>query len=92
MRPQADLGRTSYDIDIVSTARVPTSHNLLHFAEKEVRLKPRNKGCFLVHDEIVSDPDVAQAIAETKVGVMHLFIKHTSAALTVNENVRRGQS
>lgn len=47
----------------------------------EFLLSARPRGCHLVTAEIERNlPDLPQ------VGVLHLFIKHTSAALTINEN------
>lgn len=47
----------------------------------EFRLKPRAKGFHLVTEEIES---CLSELPET--GLVNLFIKHTSAALTINEN------
>lgn len=47
----------------------------------EIDLKPRNNGFHLVTEDIVRNlPPLP------KTGLLNLFIKHTSAALTVNEN------
>ncbi|EGK01868.1 MAG: secondary thiamine-phosphate synthase enzyme YjbQ [Prevotella sp.] len=47
----------------------------------EFSLQPRNRGFHLVTEEIMENlPALPQA------GLLHLFIKHTSAALTINEN------
>jgi secondary thiamine-phosphate synthase enzyme len=47
----------------------------------EFSLQPRNRGFHLVTEEIMQNlPALPQA------GLLHLFIKHTSAALTINEN------
>lgn len=47
----------------------------------EFTLRPRKNGFHLVTDEILSYlPELP------KVGMLNLFIKHTSAALTINEN------
>lgn len=44
-------------------------------------LRPRPRGFHLATDEIVAHlPDLPDT------GLLHLFIRHTSAALTVNEN------
>jgi len=44
-------------------------------------LRPRNNGFHLVTDEIMGNlPELPN------VGLLNLFIKHTSAALTINEN------
>jgi len=47
----------------------------------EFKLKSRNKGCHLVTNEVLSAlPPLP------KCGILNLFIKHTSAALSINEN------
>lgn len=51
--------------------------------QKEIRLKARSRGFHLVTDEILGDlPELSQL----SVGMMNVFIKHTSASLTINEN------
>lgn len=51
--------------------------------QREVQLRPRSRGFHLVTDEILRQlPELAQV----RVGIMQVFIKHTSASLTVNEN------
>lgn len=47
------------------------------------QLKPRRRGFHLVTDEILAQ---CPAIREMRVGLMHVFIQHTSASLTLNEN------
>lgn len=47
----------------------------------EITLEPRRRGCHLITSEILRQlPELP------KVGLMNIFIKHTSAALTINEN------
>jgi len=53
------------------------------WVQKEIVLKARPRGFHLVTDEIVGQVD---AIAEFAVGLAHIFILHTSASLTINEN------
>ncbi len=56
---------------------------LILFMVKQVEftLSSRSRGCHLVTSEIMRQlPELPQA------GVLHLFIKHTSAALVINEN------
>lgn len=51
--------------------------------QKEITLKPKPRGFHLVTDEILNQlPD----ISDLKVGIAHIFIKHTSAGLSINEN------
>jgi len=51
--------------------------------QKEIRLKPRNRGFHLISDEIISQ---FSELANVKIGLLNVFIKHTSASLTINEN------
>lgn len=46
-------------------------------------LKPRERGFHLITDEIIT---ALPQLADYSVGVLHLFIQHTSASLTINEN------
>ncbi|MDD2700271.1 MAG: secondary thiamine-phosphate synthase enzyme YjbQ [Sideroxydans sp.] len=51
--------------------------------QKEIRLQSRPRGFHLVTDEVL------RALPELrgfKVGMMNVFIRHTSASLTLNEN------
>ncbi|TEB39283.1 hypothetical protein FA13DRAFT_1725267 [Coprinellus micaceus] len=47
-------------------------------------LSKRSKGCYLVTDEVMSQ--IGPGLKGVQVGMLFLFIQHTSAALTVNEN------
>ena len=51
--------------------------------QKEIRLKARSRGFHLVTDEIVRK---IPEIKNFRTGLMNVFIKHTSASLTINEN------
>ncbi|MDG9669789.1 secondary thiamine-phosphate synthase enzyme YjbQ [Hahella sp. CR1] len=51
--------------------------------QKEIRLKPRQRGFHLITDEIARE---LPELKTFRVGMMQLFIKHTSASLTINEN------
>jgi len=47
----------------------------------EITLPAYSRGYHLIDSEIISQlPDLPE------IGILHLFIKHTSAALTINEN------
>lgn len=50
--------------------------------QKEVTLRPRKRGFHLVTSEICEYLNVS----DIKMGTVNLFLKHTSASLTINEN------
>jgi secondary thiamine-phosphate synthase enzyme len=49
-----------------------------------IRLKPRRRGFHVITEEVVAQ---LPELAKINVGVLHLFIQHTSASLAINENV-----
>lgn len=51
--------------------------------QKEIRLKPRVRGFHLITAEILQQ---LPELADFSVGLVHIFIQHTSASLTINEN------
>jgi secondary thiamine-phosphate synthase enzyme len=51
--------------------------------QKEITLHARNRGFHLVTSEILSQIPEVKTIRK---GILHVFIKHTSASLTLNEN------
>ena len=51
--------------------------------QKEIKLNPKNRGFHLVTEEILAHISGLEAI---EIGMMNVFIKHTSASLTINEN------
>ena len=51
--------------------------------QREVRLRPQPRGFHLVTDEVVG---AVPELRELRVGLAHLFLRHTSASLTLNEN------
>jgi len=51
--------------------------------QKEVQLKARPRGFHLITQDVLAElPELRQV----SVGLLHVFIQHTSASLTVNEN------
>ena len=51
--------------------------------QKEILLKSKAQGFHLITNEIISQ---VPEIKEITAGIAHIFIKHTSASLTINEN------
>jgi secondary thiamine-phosphate synthase enzyme len=50
---------------------------------REITLRARPRGFHLVTGEVV---DALPELRDLRVGLCHLFIRHTSASLTLNEN------
>lgn len=51
--------------------------------QKEISLNPKPRGFHLITNEILQN---LQEIGDISIGTMEIFIKHTSASLTINEN------
>jgi len=51
--------------------------------QRDVTLRPRPRGVHLVTEEII---DALPELSGLRMGLAHLFIQHTSASLTLNEN------
>ncbi|TFK30533.1 hypothetical protein FA15DRAFT_662504 [Coprinopsis marcescibilis] len=52
--------------------------------QKTFTLTKRSKGCYLITEEVLTQ--IQPGLKDIQVGMLFLFIQHTSAALTVNEN------
>ncbi|MCP9768696.1 YjbQ family protein [Lacihabitans sp. LS3-19] len=53
------------------------------FFQKEIKLKPFSRGFHLITNVITSQ---LSEMNDFRVGFLQIFIKHTSASLTINEN------
>ena len=53
------------------------------WSQREITLRPRPRGVHLVTSEIV---EAVPELKELRIGLAHLFLRHTSASLTLNEN------
>ena len=51
--------------------------------QKKINISPKSRGFHIITDEILKN---TPEIKDFKVGIFQLFIKHTSASLTINEN------
>jgi len=56
----------------------------MNWYQKEISLEPRKRGFHLITNEIINK---VPEIKKIKMGIAQIFIKHTSASLTINENV-----
>ena len=55
----------------------------MKFFQKQIQLPPYKRGFHLITDIIIKE---VPEINEIQIGTAHIFIKHTSASLTINEN------
>ena len=53
------------------------------WVQREIRLRPRPRGFHLVTREVLEG---IPELGDVRVGLLHVFIRHTSASLTLNEN------
>ena len=51
--------------------------------QKEIQIQKKPRGFHLIDEEILLN---FEEIKKIKIGISHIFIKHTSASLTLNEN------
>jgi len=51
--------------------------------QKEIQIQKNPRGFHLIDEEILLN---FEEIKKIKIGISHIFIKHTSASLTLNEN------
>lgn len=51
--------------------------------QQKVTLQPRSRGFHIITDDILSE---LPNLHKIQCGIAHIFIKHTSASLTINEN------
>ena len=51
--------------------------------QKEITISPKPRGFHLITNDIIKNIDVIKTV---KNGILNLFLKHTSASLTINEN------
>ncbi|MGC2166901.1 MAG: secondary thiamine-phosphate synthase enzyme YjbQ [Gallionella sp.] len=51
--------------------------------QKDISLKPKHRGFHLITQELLSQ---LPELRDVRIGMMNIFILHTSASLTINEN------
>lgn len=56
---------------------------MMKMAQTVITVPQKKRGCHLITDFIV---DKVREIRDFKMGMLNLFIQHTSASLTINEN------
>ncbi|KAK9097639.1 hypothetical protein Syun_024684 [Stephania yunnanensis] len=54
------------------------------WAQKTITLPPHKRGCHLITPKIIKE--IEEDLSGIKCGLANLFLQHTSASLTINEN------
>ena len=62
---------------------IPFLDGLIMWLQKQIRLQAKSRGFHLVTDEVLAQ---FHELSQVSVGMLNIFIKHTSASLTINEN------
>lgn len=55
----------------------------MEFYQKEISLRPLKRGFHLITEELMNQ---FTEVKNIQIGQLHIFIKHSSASLTINEN------
>ncbi len=55
----------------------------MKWIQRECILQSRRRGCHLVTDEV---QEAIPELSSIRAGLLHVFLMHTSASLTINEN------
>jgi secondary thiamine-phosphate synthase enzyme len=58
----------------------------MSWVQKQIQLQPRKRGFHLITPEVLA---AVPELASIPTGLLHVFIQHTSASLTINENADR---
>jgi secondary thiamine-phosphate synthase enzyme len=51
--------------------------------QRSLQLRARPRGCHLITSEVI---DALAELRQVRVGLLHVFVQHTSASVTINEN------
>jgi secondary thiamine-phosphate synthase enzyme len=76
-----ETARSCLDSEQENSAR--SNINPMNIVQKQINLKPRPRGFHLVTEEIIA---ALPEIKDISAGICHIFIQHSSAGLTINEN------
>ena len=62
----------------------PPTSSIPMWAQHEISITAPSRGCHLITSEV--NKAIQKDISGIKIGMANLFIQHTSASLTINEN------
>ena len=67
-----------------SSSSSETSIGVMKFFQHEVSITAPSRGCHLITSDI--QKTISKDLSQIKIGMCNLFVQHTSASLTINEN------
>ncbi|KAK9314455.1 hypothetical protein V1524DRAFT_381807 [Lipomyces starkeyi] len=79
----AILSAATLILSLIAVQNTNNTISPMSWSQKTFSLQGRSRGCYLVTDEVVQS---LPEIKDFKIGLLNLFMQHTSAALTLNEN------
>lgn len=77
--PEGCIPSSSFDTTTINTSPGAT----MSWFQKTFTLPAKSRGSYLITDQVVSS---LPELKEYKVGILNLFVQHTSCALSLNEN------
>jgi secondary thiamine-phosphate synthase enzyme len=78
------LAQGSNNNDAAAATTTTTSTMSMKWFQHEITITAPSRGCHLITSQV--QKTIAQDVSQINVGMMNLFIQHTSASLTINEN------
>ncbi|KAF0931349.1 hypothetical protein E2562_004491 [Oryza meyeriana var. granulata] len=84
VRPLRSARAGAVRCELASSAPSAPGSLAPRWAQTTVVIPPQRRGCHLITSKIVNE--IRDDLSEFKCGMAHLFLQHTSASLTINEN------
>lgn len=75
-----------YNVCPSSAISPSTSNPAMSWTQKQFTLQAKSRGSYLVTDQVLQ---AVPEIRDYKIGLLNLFIQHTSCALSLNENCEK---
>ena len=82
--PVGGIKKSSFPVKSLHTLSDPSVMAAPKWAQKTIALPPHNRGCHLITPKILKE--IGEDLSGFKCGLANLFLQHTSASLTINEN------
>lgn len=81
--PPPVLSSPPHQLSAFSSNLAPSILTTMSWFQKNFTLPARSRGSYLITDHVLSE---LPEIRDYKVGMLNLFVQHTSCALSLNEN------